>query len=96
MQAAARIGSGAYYTYGGAAFFAFAIFCALAASGGSHEAGIFAGIFGVLGSGLVFVGFWKELFSKLELRLMDVEKALIAGQADTPKTAASSPADLGQ
>ena len=70
-----RIGSGQGYIWAGAACYLLTIFCAVAASGGGSGAGSFAVAFGALASGLVFLGFWKGLFSKIELRLIDIQRA---------------------
>lgn len=62
----------------------FAIFAGLAATGGSESASAFSVGFSVLGTALIALGFWRNLFSKLEERLMDIESAV---RGETPAAA---------
>ncbi|ATC25189.1 hypothetical protein [Caulobacter vibrioides] len=83
----ARIGSGQGYIWTGAAVFALAGFLAMAASGGAAEALPLAIALATLGAGLVALGFWKGLFNKIELRLIDIQVALTSpGSAEAPAT----------
>ena len=72
----ARIGSGQGYIWTGAGLFALAGFVAMAATGGASEAAPLAAALAILAFGLVALGFWKGLFSKIELRLMDIQASL--------------------
>jgi hypothetical protein len=63
-------------TYIGAGISAvLAILCTLPAMGGAASAGVFAGFFWMLAISLLFWGALIMLFHKIELRLIEIQKA---------------------
>lgn len=92
-----RIGSGQNYMWGGGAVLSIALFLGIAGAGGSASASALAGLFALLGASLVFVGFWKGLYNKIELRLIDIQNAL-SGEpqqpaAEPPQASKAKPAE---
>jgi hypothetical protein len=88
--AAPRIGTGGAYFIIGGVFIALGVFAALAASGGAEGAGAFGSLAFTLGGGLVFIGFWISLFSKLEARLIDIQKIVAGGDLQSEIVSAKS------
>ncbi len=75
----------------GVVFFGIAIFCGMAAAGGSFSAAPFAIFFAICGATFFGAAFWAALFANIELRLMDIERKI--GGANSDNTSAVTPAD---
>lgn len=73
--APARIGSGMFMIWGGVVLLALGSFAAMAAAGGGEGAGGFAILALSLGGALISIGFWVNLAHKIELRLIDIQRA---------------------
>ncbi len=72
---APRIGNGTSELILGGVAFAFAVFAGMAAAGGSSGAGAVALLALAAAAAFFAAAFWKRLASRIELRLMDIERA---------------------
>lgn len=68
-----RIRAGKWLVWATAICLLLAAFCAMAASGGAEGAGAVAAVFVVLASAFGSIWFWRDLFAKIEQRLIDIE-----------------------
>jgi hypothetical protein len=97
--AAPRIGSGIALFLIGGLLLALAAFALLAGAGGSEGASAVGGTFVVVGSAVIAVAFWVNLFGKIEARLIDIQTELAASRAtgeavEAPVAGVAKPATL--
>lgn len=72
-----RIGNGVALFVIGGLFLALGLFAAAAGAGGSDGASAIGAGAITLGGAIIAIGFWVNLFSKIEKRLIDIQQSII-------------------
>lgn len=79
-----RIGSGLGLIWSGVALGVLGLFALAASAGGSTDAGAFGVVATPGAASLIAIGFWVRLAHKIELRLIDIQRATLGPLVEAP------------